>query len=437
MVSETIIIYLLIYVFEGIISYIYFNDIFERKYKKSTTILLLIGFSLLAEIPNYLIKNIMFNIMFYFLVVFISSVLLFDAKWYFKLFYSSVLVSVMGTTELLAISFFKINETYYHTVLNPENNMMMICLQAIISKILYLVIAKLFSSIIARKKNRDSGISKRNITVVLFPLFIYAILSNAFYAMFAGSAVANKFRIMYSVISVLGMAFCAFILLYNEHIIEQERELESLRDEQQKIEINTAFYELLDKKNKSQRILVHDIKHHISTINSMDNVDEIKNYLASIQDDFDEFQFIGKSDNKMLDLILSRYSHICEKENIRFDVEIRGSNLGFINNKDLITILSNLLDNAVEAARGAQNAFILLETKNNNSLVGLNVINSSSHKPKSDGEKLFSTKADKGFHGFGTKSIVRTAKKYDGECNWYFDDEKFEFHYNILFNPKL
>ncbi len=50
------------------------------------------------------------------------------------------------------------------------------------------------------------------------------------------------------------------------------------------------------------------------------------------------------------------------------------------------------------------------------------------------GIKLLSTKNEKAFHGFGTKSIERIAKKYKGECEWYFDKGKSEFHYNILFN---
>lgn len=142
----------------------------------------------------------------------------------------------------------------------------------------------------------------------------------------------------------------------------------------------------------------------------MQNIDEVKQYLSKIQSEYDEYKFIGKSKNKMLDLILSKYSHICETNNIKLSADIRSSNLKFIADNDLTSLLSNLFDNAVDAAKDADDAYIRFTTRKDKNFVVLSVVNSSPSAPKSKGEKLITTKKDKTLHGYGMKSIEKSAK---------------------------
>ncbi len=426
--------YVFVYVFEAFINYIYFSDMFERKHKKFVTIISMIGLSLLGDIFNVLFDTNMFiNTAVYLLLVYASCMLFFKAKWSNGLFYSAVSIAIMDATEMIGFTIVPDAAGVLGDGVDMKIRAYNIVIMSIISKILYLVVAKLFSMIVARKKKDETQNLKRNILFLLVPVFVTLLFMSSFVP-FAHEKTLASYKFLYLSMSVIGSAFCCFFFIYNEHINEQENELSLLKSEQEKNEINTTFYELLEKKNEDERVLVHDIKHHFSAINSMENVDDIKKYLANIQGEFDEHQFIGKTKNKMFDLILDKYSHLCKKNRIKFDVEVRASNLSFIDDNDLVTLISNLLDNALEAAKGLNNSFISIETKTVNGIVVLSVINLSKTNPVSDGDKLITTKADKAFHGYGTKSIEKTAKKYDGECEWYFDKQKSEFHYNILFN---
>ena len=103
---------------------------------------------------------------------------------------------------------------------------------------------------------------------------------------------------------------------------------------------------------------------------------------------------------------------------------------------DLISMMSNILDNAIESANKSDAKTISLSINKNNNFDILSCSNSCDYKPESTGEDLKSTKAQKGIHGYGFKSIKRTAKKYDGEVEWTFDDLINNFTITIVFPHK-
>lgn len=209
----------------------------------------------------------------------------------------------------------------------------------------------------------------------------------------------------------------------------------NLQSENQRNKMNQEFYSMLEKKNEEQRILVHDIKHHFGAISSMDDTSEIKEYIKNVQPEMVvEHKYIGKTKNKMFDLILDRYDGICSDKLINFIVDIRASNLDFVEDKDLVCILSNLLDNAVEATNGVDNPTIRLSTKRDRNYIVLTVINNCSRKPKANGDRLITTKSKSESHGYGVKSVERTVEKYKGICHWDYDEKENEFHYTVGFN---
>ena len=44
------------------------------------------------------------------------------------------------------------------------------------------------------------------------------------------------------------------------------------------------------------------------------------------------------------------------------------------------------------------------------------------------------TKKNKRDHGYGMKSIEKSAKKYGGICHWEYNEDDKTFHFNIIFN---
>lgn len=427
------IVFLIIYLAEALITYIYASDNFENKLKPSKSLSLAgVIFSLCCLLSIAFGNNIFINLWLFGISNFVYIKISFDVSIKSALFHSSILAALMSICEIFV-------EVIINSVIDLpmnaySNRMNVIIMVSVTSKLLYLLICKIISSFNVNKYNKREDM-KRSFPLFLYPINITVLLIIYFYT----SIVYNfpvKLNLFCSMISILSLFFCCFIFLYNQKVARQQSELNELQSEAQKNEINKTFYELLEKKNEDQRVLVHDIKHHFAAISMMSNTDDIKNYLAKIQPDFEEYKYIGKSKNKMLDLIISKYSYICEKNNIDFYADIRSSNLSFIDDSDLTSLLSNLFDNAVEAAKNVPNASIRFSTKKENNFYMLSVVNTSSHAPKSNGEQLITTKSNSSIHGYGSKSIERTAKKYNGICSWDYNENDRSFHYNIIFNTQ-
>ena len=137
--------------------------------------------------------------------------------------------------------------------------------------------------------------------------------------------------------------------------------------------------------------------------------------------------------NKMLDIIIGKYTALCSKNGLDFNAKALTSNLSFVHDSDISAMVGNLLDNAFEAAKQAENGKIefSLYTIDGKSCV-VSVINTALTAPKCENENLVSAKPDAQSHGYGIKSIKKTAEKYGGSYSWFYDDKNREFHAMVM-----
>ncbi len=423
-----------VYVFGAVIAYIYFSENYEIKYKPVISILISIGLYAVGFFVNLIFNNnFIINDIAFILINLLYCKISFNISIKSGIFHSSILLAIMFITELIVESGASL---LLHIPIDAyKNSLTALVILGIICKILYFIVCKIISTAFSYRKNNATNDIKRNLVLFIYPIITTALLSTFLYIS-ATYNLSRNINLICVILSVVSLLFCCIIFIINKNFQKQENEIISLQSENQRNKMNQGFYEILEKKNDEQRILVHDIKHHLATINSMEDITEIKNYIAEIQPELVEHKYIGKTKNKMFDLILDRYDHICAAKSINFIVDIRSSNLDFIEDKDLVSMLSNILDNAVEAVEGLDNPTIRLSTKKEKNFVVAAVINTCLKKPKADGEKLITTKSDSLYHGYGIKSIEKTVNKYNGICHWHFDESNDEFHFNVLFNKK-
>ena len=103
---------------------------------------------------------------------------------------------------------------------------------------------------------------------------------------------------------------------------------------------------------------------------------------------------------------------------VRFSYVTLTANLAFLEDADLVALLGNLLDNAVEAAQSADDKWIELSVESKVAgVTALTCENSASCAPTVRGGTLQTTKENAAHHGIGIKSIVRTAKNMMANLN--------------------
>ena len=193
------------------------------------------------------------------------------------------------------------------------------------------------------------------------------------------------------------------------------------------------YLSLLERKNEQMQIMAHDYKNNVLTIAEMTDSLEIKKYVNSMVGEIKKYNQIAKTKNKLLDVILNKYTDICRSKNLKFETDIMSDNLDFIDGYDISSLFNNILDNAVEAAEKSNNKFISLNISTSlNSYHKITIINSCDTEPETRNGKLITSKSDKSTHGLGTKSISKIVSKYDGELQWDFDHNEHLFKLTII-----
>lgn len=132
--------------------------------------------------------------------------------------------------------------------------------------------------------------------------------------------------------------------------------------------------------------------------------------------------------NNVVDAIISSKAAVCESKGIVFTYHIEPLEEIKIDTVDLSSLLSNLLDNAIEAAEKTANGYIKIDIFKYKAYYDICVENSfmGNDSIVHNGLRLLSTKSGDVMHGYGTQIIEDIARKYDGDSTWNADGEIFK-----------
>lgn len=423
--------YLLTFVFEQFIAYIYYD---KKLIQKITNTKLLIYFSisfLLQYIINF--TNIPYlNLLTFFICNSLVVYFCYYSSLKQVLFNVISLESLMIITELIIIYcatlFFKIDLKDY------SNNTLIFILETIGTKTLYFTLAYTATKISFKEKK---NILKKDYSYLLFflPLTSVILIMSLVYVSI-NLDLDQTANILFMVISFLLLIINIVVFLVHEKIVSTLTKNTELQLEKQKEEINKEYYTELEKQYNSSNILIHDIKKCLLNIRALSNEkdnEKIIEYVDSIYNGYEIKSLKQYSNNKLVNVIVSRYAQLCNNNNVNLTVDIRNIDFSFITDSDLTALLDNLLENAYEATKKSKNREIELKIDSRNEkYILFDIMNSSDTKPKMIGNFYLSTKNDNDLHGIGLKSISRIVKRYFGnlECNYNETDKTF--HTSIL-----
>lgn len=424
------IVMIIVYLFEMLTSFCFFSRIYERK--KSITTTILIG--LLLFIPSSfvfsLFENEIINLVVFFVINFIYSSICFDISLKNSAIQSVILDTLMFSTEIVTI--FLLSLIFNIPTNQYKNDLHQLIIVVSICKLLYFILSQFLTFIIIKTGHKNNSIKQ------FLPLFIFPILTIASCTVFLFIALNTDVSVLYkiatTIICVLYIFASVFIFIYYQTLANKEAKINELESEKRLYNLNSTYLNILQHQNNELQMMFHDTKHHYMALNNFDNIDDVKAYIAKIYPELEAKNIIKVSNNKMLDLIISKYIVDCKNNNIKFDYEVKTANLDYIDDAELSILLNNILDNAVEAAKNSSERYIefsLRHIKNNMDL--LSVINSCDSPPKHNNRQLITTKFDTNNHGFGTKIIKKHAKKNNGKYEWFYDDTEHRFHLTILF----
>lgn len=229
------------------------------------------------------------------------------------------------------------------------------------------------------------------------------------------------FIIVLSVILVCIVASLILNVISKQHFTVTSQMLEK------QVEIQINYYKEIEKMDAEIRAFRHDYTNHLQSILSllhMKEYSQAEEYIEKLQKAKHKFGSASfYSGNQLADAILANK---CASLKEGFKIDYSGIIPSSIENTDLCIILSNLLDNAVEACEhvpapgvisifaGKQQGYFVLSIKN----------------PTSSRDNFYdippTTKAEKGQHGMGLYNIESVVKKYSGQMKIKCENGTFE-----------
>lgn len=241
-------------------------------------------------------------------------------------------------------------------------------------------------------------------------------------------------------ITLVNFVLLLFIVLITGGLLSRYYSFKKQELLEERNKILEGHYQILGKKYDKTHEVLHDVKNHVASIYclAMDTQSQqLVNYIKSMNNDLSKLSHTVLTGNKMLDIILNDKMEAMQKEGIQFDYNIQDVQLEFIEDKDLVSLLANAFNNAIESAKKSEAKTIHFNLyAYNQAFITIKLVNSCDTLPKTKGKQLMTTKENKDFHGYGMRSMHKIAEKYEGRLGWEYSTETKEFTLSITL-PKV
>ena len=225
-------------------------------------------------------------------------------------------------------------------------------------------------------------------------------------------------------------AACIAVLILLDRLEVQAQEHEELAILQRQTEIQLESIQSLRDSYAAQRATVHDFNRHLSMLHELlyaKKTQEAEAYISQISCTVPTRIMAVKTGHPLVDTLFSRKYIIADEKGIDMDFTVNDLTDLAMENGHLVVLLSNLMDNAIEACERVESgrevrvSFLLQDNE-----VFLSVRNTSLPVQITDGG-IVSSKSDGLEHGYGLQNIRYILSLYDAIPVIEYTDGWFQF----------
>lgn len=414
------------------IFYDFFGGFCDRRENMKELWKILIG-SILAVAGLFgvnALENALLNLTCFVLILWLYLFVMFQANMGSRMLYFIVVFSVSFGCEFLFVVLLGIPSFFLgrSTLVNLSDIPWQMFTMKLLNYIILLVVKQAFG----KKKHRISR--KIFVYYLCVPISSLGIMLLTYYS---GIDFNQRFsmKIMLSVCFAL-MLFGNILIFYgfNRYAEELYNNIQQ-RLVIEKQENDLSHYAQMQEINKKHREFIHNTSHYLHTIGKLAEENEnesIVNILKELDVELENSAMEVYSYNPVLNSVITEKISHAKNHNIKTDIFVeQNANLIGIQASDIITIVGNMLDNAIQAVDKLEDSgiekkiFMRIFTENNESFYVIKVSNPFDGILKKDESGLLTTKKEKGIHGVGLKSVEKTAKKYNGYLEFFTEENVF------------
>ena len=215
-----------------------------------------------------------------------------------------------------------------------------------------------------------------------------------------------------------------------EYLADREKRVLQNSLIRQQMELALENTRTLSESFEIQQKTMHDFSNHISVLFNLLNTKQYSDasqYLTSISSDLHYSIYRIKTNHPIIDAILNEKDIQARHQNIELDIRASDLSSICIENALLVTIIGNVLNNAIESCSTMKPRIIFIKLVIENNILIFSVINPIVHKVKINNNMIETTKPDKTLHGLGLKNIAAALKKCNGEYEIGCTSTQFQF----------
>lgn len=221
-----------------------------------------------------------------------------------------------------------------------------------------------------------------------------------------GNAVNNE-SILFYVLFTLLIFICILYLIYHYCVVLKENETLNLI--QHTVELTAQYAKDLEGEYEQIRKMRHDMKNQLYVLSDLQRnqrFEESNEIVSSLIQELNTKRS-SISGNIFIDAVIRQKQK--QYENIQFDLSICLKKEINMEAKDIISLLSNIIDNACEELIRIGGTSFKLTMRGGKT--GLDIIEENKCRKNLD----LKTDKDKRYHGYGLKIISEIVEKYNGE----------------------
>lgn len=210
---------------------------------------------------------------------------------------------------------------------------------------------------------------------------------------------------------------------------------EALAVAHQRAEVQSANVKALGNSYKAQRKMTHEFRGYLFALSDMlanGDTEAAQSYLEELKVRQTERILLVNTHNPIIDAILNQKGYAAKEQDIDLHFEINDLSDVAISSVDLTVVMSNLLDNAIEANENLEKqqrrmTVKAIYNKSDNPPTLFFSVENASKPVKIFGDHIPTTKPEPELHGFGLPNVMDNLHKYDVFYLMDYKDGSFLF----------
>jgi two-component system sensor histidine kinase AgrC len=388
------------------------KNITDKVYNMSMVILIGVMFIISRILKTYIPVKLLAGMIAIVIYMYIMEQISIIKSAAIALIYYSVAIVLDYLVMLIMISIFGSLENVGNISETAGNSLI------ILSRAVFLLITIFLRQYSLRKNVNRVDVSNSDCRKLLFfpvfTVFIVIALSGTMMTMDA-----TQFAVIYYVIAV-GVVIMDIIMFYLvKDIIMNSYKLRENEVLKQQAAGQIELYRTVSENFDRQRRKTHEYKNQmlcIETLAENGEYDKLKSYVKSITGNLNRELDMIDTNNKIVNAVLNAKYHEAVDNNILMVFKINDLSGINILDEDIVQVLSNLLDNAIEAARQCDinHRLIKLKFTCEDAHTILSVSNTYKYEPQiTDDGYMITRKEEKQEHGFGLRNVMAVLDKYN------------------------